>query len=286
MFQQIDTRVPSQVEEQVLTIYKRLFPYGNPGFVSHAFGWAEQCFFGQYADYAPIDALYHDFEHTLQGTLCLARLLHNRQFTGATPEISARMFELTLLAILFHDTGYLKKRGDKEGTGAKYTPIHVSRSGHFANEFLTQQGFGEEDISIVQNLISCTGVNADLKTIPFRSELEKMLGFALATADLLGQMAAPDYVDKLPVLYQEFTEATHYYNDPRSVRYRFSSAEDLMKNTPAFWEKYVFPKINGDFLQLYRFLSEPYPNGPNPYLERIEANISRIREKLAAREKT
>ena len=35
----------------------------------------------------------------------------------------------------------------------------------------------------------------------------RIVGFALGTADLLGQMAAPDYVDKLPVLYDEFVEA-------------------------------------------------------------------------------
>ena len=34
-----------------------------------------------------------------------------------------------------------------------------------------------------------------------QSELERVLGFALATADLVGQMAADDYVDKLPELY-------------------------------------------------------------------------------------
>jgi len=46
----------------------------------------------------------------------------------------------------------------------------------------------------------------DVTRLVFRTELEKLVGFALATADLLGQMAAPDYVDKLPILYLEFAE--------------------------------------------------------------------------------
>jgi hypothetical protein len=52
-----------------------------------------------------------------------------------------------------------------------------------------------------------------------------------------------------------------------------------MRNTPAFWEKYVQPKVNGDFQRLYTFLNDPYPDGPNDYLQRIEANIARLRQR-------
>ncbi len=259
-----------------------MFPQAERAFVPRAFEWATLCFAGRYADYQPIDARYHDFEHTLQGTLCLARLLQGRHATGAAPTLTNKGFELGLLAILFHDTGYLKRRGDDDGTGAKYTPIHVGRSAVFAREFLGAKGFGEADLLAVQNMISCTGINADLQAIPFQSELERTVGFALGTADLLGQMAARDYVDKLPVLFLEFAEAARYAtaNSPRL--FVFKSAEELMHNTPAFWDKYVFPKINADFRELYHYLNDPYPDGPNPYLQRIKENMGRLREKLAA----
>src|SRR5438477_10680260 len=123
MLRPVDTRVPGAVEKQVHTIYRRLFPQADAAFVPRAFHWVSQCFAGHYADYQPIDAAYHDLEHTLQGTLCLAHLLEGRARAKATPGLTAHMFELALLAILFHDTGYLKKKGDREGTGAKYTPI-------------------------------------------------------------------------------------------------------------------------------------------------------------------
>src|SRR6185436_690569 len=110
-----------------------------------------------------------------------------------SPELTPRMFELGLLAILLHDTGYLKKRADTEGTGAKYTLTHVARSADFAREFLASKGSPPEDIEAIRNMISCTGVNASLQAIPFGSELERTLGFALATADILGQMSARDY---------------------------------------------------------------------------------------------
>src|SRR5437867_8260276 len=201
MLRPVDTRVPSAVEKQVHAIYRGLFPRGEVAFVPRAFHWASQCFAGHYADYQPIDAGYHDFEHTLQGTLCLAQLLKGRDAAKALPVMTLKIFELGLLAILFHDTGYLKKRNDRNGTGAKYTLVHVGRSVVFAGEFLAEHGYAPADIIAVQNMISCTGVNADLQSIPFQSELEKVVGFALATADLLGQMAAKDYIEKLPVHY-------------------------------------------------------------------------------------
>lgn len=283
MFHQVDTRVPSAVEEEVQAIYRKLFPQGERVFVPRAFEWAGQCFTGRYEGYQRIDALYHDFEHTLQGTLCLARLLAGRHRANVQPEVSEKLFQLCLLAILFHDTGYLKQIGDSEGTGAKYTPIHVGRSAVFAKEFLSQKGYTQADLATVQNMISCTGVNADLKSIPFHNDLERTVGFALGTADLLGQMAARDYVDKLPVLFQEFAEAARFDGGPNSRFAAYKNAEDLMQKTTGFWEKYVVPKINGDFAGLYKYLADPYPDGPNHYLQRIEANIARLRQMLVAR---
>src|SRR5258706_7757465 len=117
MFAPVDTRIPHEVEGQIHSIYRGLFPDGDPSFVARAFDWANRCFTGRHADYQAIDAGYHDFEHTLQGTLCLARLLHGRHVAGAVPVVTQHAFELALLAILFHDTGYLKKRDDTTGTG-------------------------------------------------------------------------------------------------------------------------------------------------------------------------
>jgi len=280
MFAQVDTRVPTEVEAHVLSIYRSLFPNGDPAVVARAFEWAGQCFTGRFADYQAIDARYHDFEHTLQGTLCLARLLHGRHQACVKPMMTQHEFELALLAILFHDTGYLKKRDDIEGTGAKYTLTHVARSADFAREFLGTKGCPAEDIEAVRNMISCTGVNANLQAIPFQSELERTLGFALATADILGQMSAPDYVDKLPFLHQEFLEAARHDGRKAARLAAYTSPEELIRNTPSFWESYVLPKINGDFGCLYRFLTVPFPDGPNQYLQRVQQNIDRIQHQF------
>jgi hypothetical protein len=50
------------------------------------------------------------------------------------------------------------------------------------------------------------------------------------------------------------------------------------RNTPSFWENYVLPKIKADFGSLHVFLNDPYPDGPNPYLQAIQGNLSRLQE--------
>jgi hypothetical protein len=286
MNQTVSTKDPTAVAREVQASYLAMFPQGNPQFVIGAFTWAAECFTGHYADYQPVDTDYHDFEHTLQGALCMVRILHGRQMASIQPPLTQHVFELGLLAILLHDTGYLKRNGDIEGTGAKYTATHVSRSTEFAAKLLSEKGYHLNDILAVQNMIRCTGVDATLTVIPFHNELEKIVGYALGTADLLGQMAADDYVEKLPVLYDEFAEATHNAPPKASVVSMFSSAKDLLKKTPDFWDKYVKHKLDRDFGGAYRFLNEPYPDGSNFYMDKIESNILHLRDVISSEENT
>ena len=281
MFGPVDTRDPLAVEREVQTAYRGLFPQGDGAFVPTAFGWLKESFAGACAGFQAVDAHYHDLEHTLQGTLCMARLLQGRQQALARPTLTQRMFELGLLAMLFHDTGYLKRKDDREGTGAKYTLTHVARSVSFAEEFLSAKGVLIAEIRSVQNMIRCTGVHVDLDRIPFQSERERIVGFALGTADLLGQMSADDYIDKLPTLYAEFEESARFYEGKMAGIMTFASAADLIRRTPDFWKTYVLPKLEKDFWGLHRFLNRPYPHGPNFYVQKIEANIERLRKRLA-----
>lgn len=281
MFPRADTKDWRAVMAVVQSIHLELFDRAREEFVPKIFDWAIAAFEGRYKDYQPIDAKYHDLEHTMQVTLCLALLLRGRIRTGLKPTIPQKMFELGMIAILLHDTGYLKVRGDSEGSGAKYTLIHVSRSADFARQLLSEKGFSELDTGIVQRMIRCTGVNLKVEKIPFQTDNEKIIGFSLGTADLLGQMAAADYVDKLPILFDEFEESARYSGGSQSNAGLFKDAEDLLRKTEGFWKFYVQPKINNDFLGQYRFLADPYPDGPNDYLEHIEANIARVKRVIA-----
>ena len=276
MFPEVQTNRPSDVLSAVVEAWCEMFPNGPDRIIRDGFAWALDAFAGRYRDYQPIDARYHDLEHTMQGTLCMARLLLGRHRAKAGPIIDPHTVELGVLAILLHDTGYLKHADDVEGSGAKYTLTHVQRSMDFARVLLEDRGFDPHNVRAVQNMIRCTGVNVDIVSIRFSNEAEHLCGLALGTADLLGQMAAADYVDKLPILYSEFEECARFSDGKMGAGTIFASAGDLRARTPAFWEKYVLPKVEKDFQGLFRYLADP-ANGRNPYVERIEANIARIR---------
>jgi len=281
MYSSVVTKDSAAVEREVQQAYLAMFPQGDPGFVPRVFGWITSAFTGGYQGYRTIDARYHDLEHTLQGALCMARLLRARAAAGAAPRLTQRMCELGLLAILLHDTGYLKTSDDAEGTGAKYTVQHVDRSASFAARLLEDKGFSPGEIRSVQSMIHCTGVNANLSAIPFQTEIDKILGCMLGTADLLGQMAAADYIEKLPALYEEFAEAVRFTGNREQFIASFASAEDLVRKTPLFWEKFVKPKLANDFGDVCRFLNDPYPAGSNEYFDRIQSNIDRLSQDSA-----
>lgn len=278
----VDTADPVAVQAEVCAVYRRLFRDEEARSVQRAFQWALTCFLGSYPGYLAIDARYHDLEHTLQGTLCLARLVEGRDRSGILPRVNREVFDLSLVAILFHDMGYLKTADDREGTGAKYTLVHVDRSVEFAGRFLKEQGLGAGEILAVQQMIRCTGVNVDLETIPFQNDLVRLAGYALGTSDLVGQMAASDYPEKLPVLYEEFLEAADFNGGWSANFGPFDSAIHLMSQTNGFYSSYVKPKIEKDLGGLYRFLANPYPGGPNDYMESIDRNLLRVKEIVAA----
>ena len=280
MFPAVDTKDAEAVQGEVHSLYRLMFPNGDMRFVPKAFQWATDCFEGRYANYQPIDALYHDLEHTLQGTLCYARLLHGYHRNKVEPPLSEKMVQLGLLAILLHDTGYLKTLDDIHGTGAKYTLVHVNRSCEFAERLLSDKGYSATDIRAVQNMIRCTGVNVDLTRIPFSSQEERVLGYALGTADLLGQMAADDYIDKLDILFSEFEESSHFNSGKFTGAGAFTSVQDLRSKTPMFWDRYVLPKIKNDFLGLYRHLGRPIAQDESDYLRRIRSNLDRLEREL------
>ncbi|HET7624782.1 MAG TPA: hypothetical protein VFM25_05905 [Verrucomicrobiae bacterium] len=283
MYPPVVTKNPAAVEAEVQSNFLSIFPAGDKAFIPNAFRWAKEAFVSGFKDYQPVDAPYHDFEHALQSVLCMARLLRGRHSAGAKPFISERIFRLGVVAVLFHDSGYIKKRTDSEGTGAKYTVTHVARGLVFAAELLEAKGVSSGDIRTVQNLIRCTDLEKPLSEIPFAGEEERIVGFAIGTADLMSQMAAPDYVDKLPLLYEELAEAERFTNNPGRVP-AFSSAADLMRKSPAFWENYVRPRLSDDLGGLFRFLNEPFPDGPNEYLIGIEANVKSLRERFGKME--
>lgn len=280
MLASIDTRSPSAVAAAVKALFAELFPSHKSEWIGTLFSDVEAFFTGRHPDYQAVDLRYHDLEHTLQATLCFARLMTGRHRAQVEPIITARQFELGLAGVMLHDTGYLKLRSDTQGTGAKYTYTHVLRSCAFAAAYLPRLGATLTEVQDVLSSISCTGPRNEIGRMDFRAPVEKIIGCSIATADYLGQLAAADYPGELEILFNEFHESDEFYHIPTAER-AFKSARDLVTRTPGFWTHFVRPKLENDFQGMYRFLADPYPHGPNGYLEAIEQNIVEIQAQIA-----
>ena len=281
MFPPTDTKSATAVAKAVRAIVAATFPDATLPAADRLFADVEAMSTGHYLDYQAVDLGYHDFEHTLQATLCFARLFAGRHVARAEPVLSVRHFELGLAAALLHDTGYLKLRSDRAGTCAKYTHVHVLRSCAFAASYLPAVGFTLRDTEIVTGAIRCTGPISRLARLYFNARADQLLGCMLVTADYLGQMAATDYPDELELLFGEFLESDEFFHLP-TEHFTFQSARELIEKTPDFWTKFVRPKLEKEFEGVYRFLALPYPDGPNPYVDAIERNIALVRSRIAA----
>ncbi len=274
MIPPVDTKNARAVARFVQQKRTRMFGRSRSSWLPRVFQDTVDLFGGKNPDYAAVDLTYHDFEHTLQATVCLVLILEGRHRAGIAPRLTARHFDLAVSAALLHDSGYIRLRSDRAGTGAKYTFIHELRSNAYAASYLPVIKTTESEVQLVTKAISCTGPKSDIRRIDFPDALSRTIACAIATADYLAQMSAPDYIEKLPSLHAEFQESYDFFGTPRAQRYA-KSVRDLIAYTPVFWTKLVLPKLKKDFEGVYRFLAQP--DGPNPYLDAVEANLDRIK---------
>ena len=95
----------------------------------------------------------------------------------------------------------------------------------------------------------------------------------------LAQLGAADYVEELPILFDEFREAYLHDNIPHE-KWMFKSKQNLLEKTPDFWVKYVRPLLDNEAASVYRYLQ--LPDGTNPYFDAIEANMMRVRAMISS----
>ena len=228
-------------------------------------------FHGNNPAFEPCDTAFHDFDHTMEGTEAVLRLLAAYDRRSDETKFSDRQWEIALVSILLHDTGYLKSRDDRDGSGAKFTSIHVGRGCFLAADLLLEFGFAKDEIRVVQQAICATALGAKMKQIGFRSRAEWLIGALVATGDLLGQMAAEDYPERLPGLYLELREAAVFSRLGKSLAHQ--SLLELLSGTEKFFSDYVVKTLNEEWGGMHRWLEAE--DGSNPYLERIRQNVSR-----------
>lgn len=231
-------------------------------------------FQGRVNGFLPCDTAFHDLNHTLEATnVVLDLLTAHRENPEFTP-LRESDWLLVFAAVLFHDTGYLKRAGDGEGSGAKYSAIHVGRSCFLAWDFLPGFGFTPDEMRQVQNAICATAVTARMDQLPFRNVREWLMAATIVTGDMLGQMAAPDYPERLPSLYLEFREAGAFSHFRNSSFGAYQSLQDLLAGTEKFFYRHVLPTLDMELRGVYRLLTDQ--SGCNAYLDRMRVNVARV----------
>ena len=274
----IDTKNPAAVCAAVRAAFAGIGAEDSFRLINRLFEDVTGMFEGRYPGYQAIDMFYHDFEHTLQATVCLTHLLQGRSRSADKPVLVPRDWELAVMAVLLHDSGYLKETDDLAGTGAKYTLIHERRSCDFARQYLPRMGVTATEIEDICSAIICTGPQSKISQITFHREEARLFAFILVTADYLAQMSATDYVAELPILFREFQEAYDYERVPPATR-PYHEFRELLEKTPGFWTNYVRPMLDFEAGGVHRYLTTA--GHPNPYLLAVEANIVEVRRLLA-----
>ncbi|MBV1876351.1 MAG: hypothetical protein KUG79_01795 [Pseudomonadales bacterium] len=195
------------------------------------------------------NAPYHDINHTMLITLVGAEIIKGKiQVRG---QISANDWVHMLIALLHHDIGYVRGicKADRDGryainnegdtiappagaTDAFLTPYHVDRAKIFITEhFLTVKNI---DVELV-----CAGVERTRFPIPCEADhqgTDDMAGLIRA-ADLIGQLADPQYFCKISRLFAEFKETGS------AAKLGYTTAADMQANYPKFYWETISPYI-------------------------------------------
>jgi hypothetical protein len=185
------------------------------------------------------DALYHNYEHTLQVTMVGRDILHGMM---VHERIEAEDYGHLIAACLFHDIGYVRGvlSGDTEtefiidpdgtkivlprgASDAALAPYHVDRSKLFVFERF-------EKSPILDPARVAAAIEMTRFPVPEdREEAARLEPRLVQAADFIGQLGDPLYSRKANALYWEFEEI----GTNRQLGY--SSPADIVERYPAFF---------------------------------------------------
>lgn len=272
----IRTTDAAAVGREVVRLYRKSNPHASSAPLERAFGDLELMYSGRYPDYGPCDTEYHDIQHVLDVTLAMVRLMDGYEQSRRNGEeaLGPSLFVAGVLAALFHDFGYLRKRNDRRHRyGAEYTLTHVSRSAAFLRRYMRKLGFSEELSRLAGTLQHFTGYERAAESIRVGDGLSRRMGQMLGTADIIAQMADRCYLEKCrDRLYPEFVLGA--LAAPRKGQRLpvFASGDDLVAKTPLFYEG-ATRRLNAQLGRSYEYAARHF-DGANPYLEGMRKNVS------------
>ena len=271
----IRTTGPAEVVAEVSGIFERLFPSESATVIARAFDDLVGLYQGEDERHHPCDTEYHDIQHVLDVTLAMARLMdgYARHRNGYSP-ISPDHFRVGVITALYHDIGYLRRKGDHTHRyGSEYTLTHVTRGSVFLRSYLKTLGL-EAHAATGSQLVHFTGYERNTDTIRIGDPMLRKVGEFLGTADIIAQMSDRCYLEKCrDRLYPEFVLGglARRRMPDGSINVLFSSGEDLVRKTPGFYANAV-KRLDHQLHGAYAY-AEKHFGGRNLYLEEMRKNV-------------
>jgi hypothetical protein len=275
---------PETVQRAVHELFRQTWPNYGLDRLDSAFRDFERLFTGHFPGYFGCDTVYHDLQHTLDGTLATARLVVGYERTHAQDErFGPERAVMAIVTALFHDSGYIRQTDDAtHRNGAEYTRSHVTRSARFLARYLPTVGMAEW-VPVATKIVHFTGYEMEFSQIRLDDERDRRIGHLVGTGDLIAQMADRCYLEKCrDRLYPEFVlggVALPTGQDGRPTNVVYSSGLDVLRGTPEFVEDVRRNRLDGEFEGAYRHLEVLF-GGRNPYMEAIQRNLDYVREVL------
>lgn len=279
----VNTTDPSAVEQEIVRIYQKLYSAQSAPLITRAFADCVRLYRGADARYYACDTPYHNLQHVLDVTLAMARLMDGYEQSRRFSEpLIAELFELGVIAALFHDVGYLRHRKDtRHRNGAEYTLRHVSRGASFLDEYMQELGMSQWS-RVAGRIIHFTGYEIPVQRIDVPGPIYRLLGNMLGSADIIAQMADRCYLEKCrDRLFPEFVWgglASAQGSAPRKPTALFNSPQDLLHKTPSFYVTATVRLV--DHLGAVFRYAETHFGGDNLYLDELSKNI-RYAERIA-----
>ncbi len=258
-----NTRDTAEVEAQVAAIVGSFAPGHDLTRVGGAFGLLDRAIDGNLAGYQKLKTLYHNRTHINEVVLCTARMLHGLHLAGQG--LDGDHIDAALIGALMHDVGYLMNDEEASGTGAQFTESHVMRGVEFTRRYLAD--LPPALLETTTKVILLTDHRKHPGWISFDNLQQQRAAYATATADLIGQMANREYLERVLLLYFEFEEARMG---------GFADIHDLLEKTTAFYRMTkgrLDQDLNGMSGCLARHFGKQQGVDRNFYHESIDRNL-------------
>ena len=258
-----NVRDTAEVEAQVSEIVRSFAPGHDLARVGGAFELLNRAFDGDLPGYQKLKTLYHNRTHTNEVVLCTARMLHGLHLAGQG--LDGDHIDAALIGALMHDIGYLMSDEEASGTGAQFTESHVMRGVEFTRRHLLE--LPPALVEATTKVILLTDHRKHPGWVTFDDLQLQRAAYATATADLIGQMANREYLERVLLLYFEFEEAQMG---------GFADIHDLLEKTTAFYRMTkgrLDQDLNGMSVCLTRHFAKQAGAERNFYQESIDRNL-------------